>query len=122
MSIRVLLFFAESGQVTGRSRFRGGSCFWGGSDIESVREPRARVGAGPGHAALLSAGRARGQVMFGGAPPASVSFIHGHEATPPPLKPVASLSRQPPPSRSTFSGAQADPSPAEGPGARRVRG
>ena len=51
-----------------------------------------------------------------------VSFIHSHELIPPPLKPVASLSRQPPPSRSTFSGAQTDPSPAEGLGARRVRG
>lgn len=63
------------------------------------------MGAGPGHAALLGPQGERRYVWRGA--PASVSFIHGHEATPPPLKPAASLSRQPPPSRSTFSGAQA---------------
>ena len=48
MSIRVLLFIEETGQVTGRSCFWGGSRFWGGSDTESLREPRTRVGAEPG--------------------------------------------------------------------------
>ena len=68
----------------------------------------------------MSAGRARGQVMLGGVPP--VSFILGPEATPPPLKPVASLSRQPSLEVSHLLWGTDRPEPGRGPGSGMCEG